>query len=78
VVACVYIGRSTAYADIITGTAEVAEIALASGVRRVILSHAAPGFSKPDRKERAIADVARTYSGTVLFPDELTTVDLST
>ena len=77
-VACVYVGRSTAYADIITGTAEVAEIALASGVRRVILSHAAPGFSRPDRKQRAIADVARTYSGAVLFPDELTTVDLST
>ena len=77
VVACVYVGRTTAYADIITGTAEVTEIAQATGVRRVILSHAAPGFSKPERAQRAIDDVARSYEGTVLFPDELTTVDLS-
>jgi len=27
--------------------------------------------------ERAIADVARTFDGTVLFPDELASVDLS-
>ncbi len=77
VIACVYVGRTTAYVDIITGTAEVAEIAQATGVRRVILSHAAPGFSKPERKQRAIADVARTYSGVVLFPEEVGTVDLS-
>ena len=76
VIACVYIGRSQAYADIITGTAEVAEIARAAGTRRVILSHAPPGFTR-DRKERAIADVARTYGGAVLFPDELTTVALT-
>ncbi len=77
VVACVYIGRSKAYADIITGTGEAADIALAAGVRRVLLSHAAPGFSRPEKKEQAIADVARTFDGIVLFPDELTTVELS-
>jgi ribonuclease BN (tRNA processing enzyme) len=78
VIACVLIGRAKEkYAGIVTGTAEVAEIAQASGVRRVILTHAPPGFSKPDMKQRAIADVARTYGGAVLFPDELTTVDLS-
>jgi len=77
VIACVYIGRTKAYADIITGTAEVAEIAQEAGVRRVVLSHAAPGLARPGRKERAIDDVARTYKGTVLFPEELTTVDLS-
>jgi ribonuclease BN (tRNA processing enzyme) len=77
VIACACIGSAKAYDDIITGTADVAEIAKASGVRRVILSHAAPGFSRPGRKQQAIADVARTYSGTVLFPDEMTTVNLS-
>jgi len=38
----------------------------------------APGFAKASMKQRAIAEVGRTYSGTILFPDELTTVDLST
>jgi hypothetical protein len=28
-------------------------------------------------KQRAIADVARTYDGPILFPDELTTVALA-
>ena len=78
VVACVRIGSAERYEGIITGTAEVAEIARASGATRVVLSHASPGFSKPNMTERAIADVARTYAGTVLFPDELTTVDLAT
>lgn len=78
VIACVCIGSAERYDHIITGTAEAAEIAQASGVRRVILSHAAPGFSRPGMTERAIADVARTYRGVVLFPEELTTVDLST
>ncbi len=78
VIACACIGSAKRYDGIITGTAEVAEIAQASGLRRVVLSHASPGFSRPGMTERAIADVARTYRGAVLFPEELTTVDLST
>jgi hypothetical protein len=35
-----------------------------------------PNFARPGVRERAIAEVARSYSGTVLCPDELTTVDL--
>jgi len=77
VLACVCIGRTKAYADIVTGTAEAADIAQATGVGRVVLSHAAPGLARPGRKQRAIADVARTYHGTVLFPEEMTTVELS-
>jgi hypothetical protein len=46
-------------------------------VKRIILSHAWPGVDAPEAKEKAIADVARTYHGTVLFPEELTTVDLT-
>jgi ribonuclease BN (tRNA processing enzyme) len=76
VIACVYIGRTKAYADIITGTAQVAEIAASCGIKRVVLSHAAPGFSKPGVKRRAIDDVRHGYDGTVCFPDEMTVVDL--
>jgi len=40
--------------------------------------HPAPErYGSSFKKERAIAEVARTYAGAVLFPDELTTVDLS-
>ena len=81
VIACTHFGRSrtnAVIADVITGTSEVAEIARESGVQRVVLTHVSPNFSRPGTKERAIAEVARIYSGRVLFPDELTTVDLST
>ncbi|NQT11361.1 MAG: hypothetical protein HQ582_01345, partial [Planctomycetes bacterium] len=43
----------------------------------LVLSHAAPGFSKPGVIDRVIADVSRTYSGALCFPEELTTVDLA-
>jgi len=81
VIACTHFGPSEtdpALADVITGTPEVAEIGHESGARRMILTHASPNFSKPGTKERAIAEVARAYSGGIIFPDELATVDLST
>jgi ribonuclease BN (tRNA processing enzyme) len=78
VIACARIGSGKAYDGIITGTAEAAEIARAADVRRVILSHASPGLSEPAQSKRAAADAAQTYRGVVLFPEELTTVDLST
>ena len=80
VVACTHFGRTeanAAIADVITGTPEVAEIARESGARRVILTHASPNFSTPGVKERAIAEVARRYDGAIVFPEELTTVELS-
>ena len=80
VIACTHFGPSetnAAIVDVITGTPEVAEIAQESGARRVVLTHASPNFSRPQTKERAIAEVARASSGDVLFPEELTTVDLS-
>ena len=61
----------------ITGTPEVAEIANEAGAAHVILTHASPNFSRPGVRERAVAEIARSYGGAVFFPDELTTVDLS-
>ena len=79
VVACTHFGRaqtSAAIADVITGTTEVAEIAAEAGACRVVLTHVSPNFSKPGVKEKAIADVAQSYRGEILFPSELTTLDL--
>jgi len=80
VIACTHFGSpptAPAIADVITGTPEVAAISQQAGVRRVVLTHMSPNFTRPGVKERAIADVACRYTGEILCPDELTTVDLS-
>jgi len=79
VIACTYFDGSSmrrAITDVITGTRQVADIADEAGVERVILTHVSPNFSRPGVKEKAVAEVARSYSGAIVFPDELTTVEL--
>lgn len=80
VVACTHFGTPATdpdLADVITGTPEVAAIANEAGVRRVVLTHGSPNFAKPGVVERAVAEVARAYGGAILYPDELTTIDLT-
>jgi ribonuclease BN (tRNA processing enzyme) len=75
---CVLVGsaKSPSYLDgIIMGTDEVREIAKAAGVRRVVLSHNG-GANTPQKRKPHIAAVREAFSGEVLFPDELTTIDL--
>jgi len=75
---CVLVGsaKSPSYLDgIIMGTDEVRAIAKASGVRCVILTHNGSANS-PERKKPYIEAVREVFSGQVLFPDELTTIDL--
>jgi len=79
VLACTHFGSppiSPAIADVITGTPEVASIAQEAGARRVVLTHMSPSFARPGVKERAVAEVARSYGGAILCPDELTTMGL--
>lgn len=76
---CVRVGsaKSPSYLDgIIMGTDEVREIAKAAGVRRVVLTHNGSANS-PEKKKPHIEAVGEVFSGEVLFPDELTTIDLS-
>ena len=61
----------------IAGSSDVGAIAHASGVQRVVLTHASPGITRLGAREMAIAEVAETCDGTLLFPEELTTVDLT-
>ena len=80
VVACTHFGAPAtdpALVDVITGTPEVAAIANEAGVRRLVLTHASPNFARPGVVEQAVANVARAYSGAILFPDELSTIELS-
>ena len=79
VVACTHRGRSKtspAVGDVITGNDEVVAIATEAGVKRVILTHVSPGYAKPGVKESAVAEIARGYDGTIVFPPELSTVEL--
>jgi len=80
VLACALLGRSeqnVPILDVITGSTEAAEIAQDTGVGRIILTHVSPTFARPGARERAIAEVARSYDGAIVFPDELTTVPLT-
>jgi ribonuclease BN (tRNA processing enzyme) len=80
VIACTHFGSppsTPAIVDVITGTPEVAEIASEAEVRRVVLTHVSPNFSRPGVKEKAVREVARGFGGEIVFPNELTTVDLT-
>jgi ribonuclease BN (tRNA processing enzyme) len=75
---CVVVGsaKSPSYLDgIIMGTDEVRAIAKEAGVRRVVLTHNG-GANSPARKKPFLEAVSEVFSGEVLFPDELTTIDL--
>ncbi len=75
VVPCVLVGNAKRYYDVIMGTDEVREIAKATGVRRVILTHNG-GANSPEKRKPFVEAVGEVFSGEVLFPDELTTIDL--
>lgn len=76
VIACVCFGTADQYNNIITGTDDVGAIAKAAGVRRVVLTHAPPGMDTEDSRERAVRAVAAVSDAKVVFPDEMTTVEL--
>lgn len=75
---CVPVGSAKApnYLDgIIMGTTEIREIAKQAGVGRVVLTHNG-SVNSPERRKPFIEAVGQVFSGEVLFPDELTTIDL--
>jgi len=60
---------------IIMGTDGVREIAKEAEVRRVVLTHNG-GANSPEKRNPFIEAVGEVFPGEVLFPDELTTIDL--
>jgi len=76
---CVSVGSANApsYLDgIIMGAHEVRAIAKAAGVGRVVLTHNG-SVNSPEKRKPHIEAVAEVFDAEVLFPDELTTIDLS-
>jgi len=79
VVPCVSVGSANApsYLDgIIMGAHEVRAIAKAAGVGRVVLTHNG-SVNAPEKRKPFIDAVGEVFDAEVLFPDELTTIDLS-
>lgn len=79
VMACTHFsGKNTRreIADVITGTVETAAIACEAGVKKVVLTHMSPNFVKPGERERAVVEVARSFSGEIFCPDELSSIVL--
>lgn len=56
-------------------TDEVRDIASSAGVHRVILTHNGSA-NTPEEREPFIKAVNEVFSGEVLFPDEMTTIEL--
>jgi ribonuclease BN (tRNA processing enzyme) len=76
---CVLVGsaKSPSYLDgIIMGTHEVRDLAKAAGVSRVILTHNG-SVHAPQQRRPFIEAIGEVFSGETLFPDELTTMDVS-
>ena len=52
------------------GTIGAAEMAAASGVKRLVLVHTGPAVSRVDEQEKAVRDVSSVFHGEVLFAAE--------
>jgi ribonuclease Z len=59
-----------------TGTLDAARMALAAGVKKLILTHTGSHLCAPGSKEKGIADIARIYPGEIVFGNELMRIPL--
>ena len=76
VICCTHFSED-AYEGIITGTPQVTRIANDTGANRIVLTHASPRFSRLEDRQLAISEISTTYSGLILFPDELSSIELT-
>jgi len=59
----------------ISGTLDVAKMARDFGIKKLVLTHTGPRLSTPGSKEKGIGDIARIYSGEIVFGEELMRLD---
>jgi ribonuclease Z len=60
-----------------TGTPSAATLAAQAGVRTLVLTHIAPNLDRPSVRERGLQDAAAVFDGTIVFGEELQTLDVS-
>jgi ribonuclease Z len=58
------------------GTTGAAQMAQEAGVKKLVLSHIGPHLATPGPLEKGIGDVRRTFSGEILFAEELVSFEL--
>lgn len=61
---------------IITGTEDAGRIAQRAGAKLTVLTHCNQGVATPGRRENAIVEVARHYSGRIILADEMMGIDI--
>jgi ribonuclease BN (tRNA processing enzyme) len=59
-----------------TGTPSAARMAAEAGVRTLVLTHIAPNLDAPQVREAALRDAAAVFLGTIVFGEELETLDV--
>ena len=71
---CAYVQEDidgTPEAEYMCGSTSAAKMAQAAGVRKLALVHQSPSIDEPGTAERALADIAAAYEGTVIWGREL-------
>ena len=63
--------------QVVTGSRDCARLAAASGAGVVVLTHSNRPASSPEGRQKILAEVSRQFSGTLIFGEEKTTVDLA-
>ena len=64
------------HGEVICGTLSAAHLAADCNVKKLILGHTGGDFAGPGSREKAIGDIARVYSGEIIFADELMSLAL--
>jgi ribonuclease Z len=59
-----------------TGTLDAARLADESGANTLVITHSLPSLCAPGSRERAIGDIARIFSGKIIFGEELKSYEL--
>lgn len=59
------------------GTLDAAQMAAASGVSRLVVTHQGPNLCRPGSMEKAIADMGSVFTGEIVFAEEYMTIDLT-
>lgn len=75
VIACAfdadYAGSHPEVPPMITGTEDAGRMAHSAGAKLAVLVHCNRGVVAPERRERAISEVARHFDGRIILADEL-------
>jgi ribonuclease Z len=59
-----------------TGTLDAAKLARDAGAKMLVMTHTGPRICTPNIRKQAVADMAKIFTGKIVFGEELMAVDL--